>query len=151
VSRMAERLRRQNLNIPQKLELSQPEVKLPPGPDWKTLKSPDTGKVYVDPRPDMPEDSFLWLQFFAEIDKTNPQLYEYLKYMRTAGTRIVQGKSQYVLRPDIDPEGAKSWASEKMYEEYRDKWLMPHKDLIKEKLKNLFQWSQASSSQSSPG
>ncbi|OPY59150.1 MAG: hypothetical protein A4E55_00367 [Pelotomaculum sp. PtaU1.Bin035] len=98
---------------------------------------------YEDPRKDLEEDSNLWCQMLAEADKVSDQLRKNLWDMRTWGTRIVRGKTQFVLRPDIDPTGAKAWPDREMYEEWRDKLLKPYAKQIGEILKNLFVWGES--------
>jgi hypothetical protein len=109
--------------------------------EWKTLTASD-GKVYEDPRPDMPEDSFLWLQLFVMASEIRPELCQNLIYMRSPGSRIVKNKySGYVIRPAIDGKGSHGWLSEAQYKEYAEKWLGLHREELKEllaRLENLF-------------
>lgn len=95
---------------------------------------------YQDPRPDLEEDSNLWLQMFIDADKVSKQLVKNLWDMRVWGTRIVKGKGGYILRPEIDPDGVKAWPDKQTYEKWRDKLLIPYKAQIGEILKNLHEW-----------
>lgn len=97
-------------------------------------------KEYTDPRPDLEEDSNLWLQLFIEADKSNEQLRKNLWEMRNWGTRIVRGKTQFVLKPDIDEDGIRAWPDMETYEKWRDRLLLPHKKQVGEILKKLFAW-----------
>lgn len=100
-----------------------------------------TGELYYqDPRPDLEEDSMLWLQAFVEAGKVNSKLVKNLWEMRNWGTRIIQGKNGFVLRPDIDPEGIQAWPDKQTYEKWRNRLLLPYKAQIIELLKNLFEW-----------
>ena len=89
----------------------------------------------VDPRPDLVEDSELWTRFLHLAEDENKKLTGALHGFRCQGTRIVQGKKGYLLRPELDP--SKGWKSRQEYEKERDKWLMPHIDVIAELLKKL--------------
>lgn len=109
--------------------------------EWKILTTSD-GTVYEDPRPDMPEDSFLWLQLFAMAGEISPELCQNLIYVRSPGSRIVKNKyGSYVIRPYIDQEGGKGWLSEAQYREYAGKWLGLYQEELKKllvKMENLF-------------
>jgi hypothetical protein len=83
----------------------------------------------------MPEDSFLWLQLLAEADKISPELFGVLHGFRCMGTRIIQGQTQYVLRPTIDNH--LGYESKEKYDEDKLKWLVRWTDEIKQLLKNL--------------
>ena len=92
-------------------------------------------KPLTDPRPDLAEDSELWTRFLHLAEDENKKLTGALHGFRCQGTRIVQGKKGYLLRPELDP--SKGWKSRQEYEKERDKWLMPHIDVIAELLKKL--------------
>jgi hypothetical protein len=57
----------------------------------------------TDPRTDLVEDSRLWLQLLEGAGKISRELYGLLHYFRCTGMRVIWGKTQYVLRPTIDP------------------------------------------------
>ena len=92
-------------------------------------------KPATDPRPDLAEDSALWVRFLELAEKQDPMLAGTLHGFRCLGTRLRQGRSGYVLRPEIDP--IRGWLSQAEYEKERDKWLMPHISTIKDLLKQL--------------
>lgn len=149
MSKLAQRLRQQGLQVnhgaQEITDKKEPSVTTSQEEfEYQTIKNPDTGKEYEDPRPDMPEDSFLWLQMFVDADRISPEFYQHLLYMRSAGTRIVTGKSGgFVIRPEIGGKG--TWLNEAQYKEYAARWLAPHRNEIIKILANLFQWSQVSS------
>lgn len=89
----------------------------------------------ADPRPDLEEDSALWKALLNLAQGENPMLAGVLHGFRCQGTRIRQGRSGYVLRPDIDPVFA--WPSQKEYEKERDRWLKPHAEEIANLLRRL--------------
>ena len=88
-----------------------------------------------DPRPDLPEDSELWARLLKLAARENSDLVAILHAFRCLGTRIRQGRSGYVLRPDVAPIWA--WPSREEYEEERDRWLKPHRREITSLLKRL--------------
>lgn len=92
-------------------------------------------KPVTDPRPDLAEDSALWVRFLELAGEKDKQLAWTLHGFRCQGTRIVQGKKGYLLRPELDP--TKGWKNRQEYEKERDRWLMPHIDVIAELLKKL--------------
>ena len=92
-------------------------------------------KPLTDPRTDLVEDSELWTRFLQLAEDENKQLTGILHGFRCQGTRIVQGKKGYLLRPELDP--IKGWNSQQEYERMRDKWLKPHTEKIAQLLKNL--------------
>ena len=92
-------------------------------------------KPLTDPRPDLAEDSALWVRFLDLAGEKDKQLAGTLHGFRCQGTRIVQGKKGYLLRPGLDP--TKGWKNRQEYEKERDKWLMPHISVIAELLKRL--------------
>lgn len=98
----------------------------------------------VDPRPDLSEDSSLWVSFLTLAARESQQLFEALHGFRCCGTRLVQAASgplagMYVLRPDIDPTGADAWTSQEEYETWKTKYLKP---LEPQLLKVLKQFNQ---------
>lgn len=98
----------------------------------------------VDPRPDLSEDSSLWVSFLTLAAQESQQLFEALHGFRCCGTRLVQAASgplagMYVLRPDIDPTGADAWTSLDEYEKWKTKYLKP---LEPQLLKALKQFNQ---------
>ncbi len=92
-------------------------------------------KPLTDPRPDLVEDSALWVRFLELAGEKDKQLAGTLHGFRCQGTRIVLGRSGYVLRPELDPE--KGWNSQQEYERMREKWLKPHIEKIAQLLKKL--------------
>ena len=92
-------------------------------------------KPVTDPRPDLAEDSALWVRFLELAGEKDKQLAWTLHGFRCQGTRIVLGRSGYVLRPELDP--IKGWNSQQEYERMRDKWLKPHIEKIAQLLKKL--------------
>jgi hypothetical protein len=100
-----------------------------------------SGEVYFqDPRPDLENDSLLWLQMFIDASKYSKKLLKNLWDMRVWGTRIIKGRAGFVLRPDVDPEGVKAWPDKQTYEKWRNKLLMPYRAQIAVILKNLQEW-----------
>lgn len=84
----------------------------------------------VDPRPDLSEDSSLWVSFLTLAARESRQLYANLHGFRCAGARLVKATSgqlagMYVLRPDIDPTGDRAWESLDLYKEFKQKYLKP--------------------------
>ena len=92
-------------------------------------------KPLTDPRPDLAEDSELWTRFLQLAEDENKKLTGILHGFRCQGTRIVLGRSGYVLRPELDP--SKGWKNRQEYEKERDKWLKPHIEKIAQLLKKL--------------
>lgn len=88
-----------------------------------------------DPRPDLTEDSELWTRLLKLAARENSDLAAILHAFRCLGTRIRQGRSGYVLRPDVAPIWA--WPSREEYEKERDRWLKPHRREITSLLKRL--------------
>ncbi len=98
----------------------------------------ETGELYfIDPRPDLEDDTGLWTKMLAEAEKTSKRLQKHLWDMRVWGTRLVRGKRGIILRPDVDPRGATAWNRLELYEKWRDKLLLPYKVQIAEILKLL--------------
>ena len=112
----------------EEVEVKRPVVPMPED----AVPSP---RPLADPRPDLVEDSELWTRFLQLAEDENKQLTGILHGFRCQGTRIVLGRSGYVLRPELDPD--KGWKNRQEYEKERDKWLMPHIDVIAELLKKL--------------
>jgi len=99
------------------------------------------GKEYADPRPDLEEDSNLWLQFIIQAEKFSMKFAQNVYDMRGYGTRIRKGEIGYILYPEIDNTGTISaWDSMATYQKYRDKLLGPYRKWVKEILKDLFEW-----------
>lgn len=98
----------------------------------------------VDPRPDLSEDSSLWVSFLTLAARESQQLFEALHGFRCCGTRLIQATSgplagMYVLRPDIDPTGADAWMSQEEYETWKAKYLKPLEPQLLKVLKQLNQ------------
>jgi|SRR5690606_8310573 len=92
----------------------------------------------VDPRPDLTEDHEAWNRLLQlALDKHGEDLAGVLHGFRCGGTRLRQGKRGYVLRPDIDPTGARAWLSVEEYEEMRDKYLAPWRNEVAALLKEI--------------
>ena len=108
----------------------------------------------VDPRPDLTEDSALWSRLLtlakAEDEclnnkttgkqKQTGSFFGVLHGFRCAGTRLRRsetGSGMYVLRPDIDPTGERAWMSQEEYEQFRDRYLAPWKDVLVRVLQRL--------------
>lgn len=82
------------------------------------------------PRPDLAEDSSLWVTFLTLAVRESRELFGALHGFRCAGTRLIKATSgqlagMYVLRPDIDPTGDRAWESRELYEEFKQKYLKP--------------------------
>lgn len=90
-----------------------------------------------DPRPDLKEDHLLWNRLLRQAKQINEELGMILHGLRCGGTRIRKVKGWYVLRPDVDPAGKVAWEKQEDYEELRDKYLMPHVNVMKELMKQL--------------
>jgi hypothetical protein len=93
------------------------------------------GPVFSDPRNDLPEDSFLWLQLLANAYRINYELFGVLHGLRCMGTRIIMGNTQYILRPTIDAH--LGYATIQHYEKDRERWLVKWTIEIIELLKGL--------------
>jgi hypothetical protein len=87
----------------------------------------------VDPRPDLPEDSFMWEQliYLAQSDQTVVQL---LFALRCHGMRLMRGKNNWVMRPEIRPD---CFESQQEYEDVKNRWLVPNTKQITKYLKML--------------
>jgi hypothetical protein len=82
-----------------------------------------------DPRPDLIEDSSLWIHFLS-MAETNEDLFDTLRGFRCCGTRLILANSgplvgAYVLRPEIDPTGDRAWMSADEYETAKKEYLEP--------------------------
>jgi hypothetical protein len=93
-----------------------------------------------DPRSDdFPEDSALWLQLLQLAREEGEYLYGHLLFFRLMGTRILEGKNGYILRPIYRPQG---WKSEAQYEEAKKRTIIQEGwiEKIKEILGRLKEW-----------
>lgn len=90
---------------------------------------------FLDPRPDLEEDSELWARLLHLAEKKKSELAGILHGFRCQGTRLKRGRTSYVLRPDIDP--VRAWPRQEEYEKERDKWLKPYTKEIAALLKSL--------------
>lgn len=97
------------------------------------------GKVYMDPRPDIDDDSELWVTLLVEADKQEPKLWGALLGFRCIGARLlpVEGSDAYVLRPHIDPSGDCGFRSQEEYRDEAERWLRPHAAQFKLLLANV--------------
>lgn len=99
------------------------------------------GKKYEDPRPDLEDDSDLWLQVIIQAEKRSLEFAQNIYDLRGYGTRIQRGKTEFFISPIIDDTGTKSaWTSKEIYLKYRDKLLGPYRQWIREILEGLFEW-----------
>jgi hypothetical protein len=120
----------------------QEEVK-PVPPEAAPVHPLIDGQIYFqDPRPDLEEDSMLWLQVFAAADQVSKKLQENLWNMRNWGTRIKEIQGRFVLRPDISPETSLTFPDKETYERWRNKLLAPYKEALGEIMKNLWKWKE---------
>ena len=107
-----------------------------------------------DPRPDLIEDSALWSRLLtlakAETERLRSKItveqdrtgsfFGVLHGFRCAGTRLRKsntGSGMYVLRPDVDPTGERAWISREEYEQFKERYLAPWKDVLIETLQKL--------------
>lgn len=97
------------------------------------------GKVYQDPRPDIDDDSELWVTLPVEADKLEPKLWGALLGFRCIGARLlpVEGTEAYALRPYIDPSGDCGFRSQEEYRDEAERWLRPHEAQLKFLLANV--------------
>ena len=103
----------------------------------------NTAQYYIqDPRPDLEEDSMLWLQLFAAAREVDKHLQKNLWEMRNWGTRIREVNGRFVLRPDIGPDTSLTWPDKETYERWRDKLLAPYKVQLGELMKNISKWKE---------
>jgi hypothetical protein len=120
--------------------------KLQKGVGFINEPAPEIAKIaqrqYSDPRPDLQEDSWFWLQMFAGAE--DPMFEGILHGFRCMGARILMGRAGgYIIRPTIDPKGEKGWKSQEEYNKDRDQWLEPNGNEIKRLLKTLQPWKKA--------
>lgn len=84
---------------------------------WKQTTEQTTEKIDISIRDlrsdDFPEDSELWLQLLQLAREESEYLYGHLLYFRLMGTRILEGKNGYILRPVY---GSQGWKNEAQYE-----------------------------------
>ena len=98
------------------------------------VDTPELDKLpIVDPRPDLPEDSFIWEQLM-NLAASDQQIGQLLFALRCHGMRLVRGNTSWVLRPEIRPDCFESLAD---YEELKAKWLIPHGQQVTRWLKML--------------
>ena len=91
---------------------------------------------FADPRPDLKEDSALWVKFLtAAWNPDNSDLYFTLHGFRCNSLRLVRGSQGYVLRPEFDERSG--FSDEQDYREARDKYLVPHSGEIGRLLRGL--------------
>lgn len=91
-----------------------------------------------DPRPDLKEDSSLWLTLLGRVDHSgDDSLLGTLLAVRCEGATLEEKGKNYVIRPVIDPTGYKGWRSQKDYAAFRDKWMEPYRKKIADLLKTL--------------
>lgn len=80
----------------------------------------------LDPRPDLIEDSKIWIKFLNMAKEKNKELGATLHGFRCCGLRLYKDKIGYILRPEFNYHS--QWKNQAEYEEYRKKWLMPYKE-----------------------
>lgn len=90
--------------------------------------------LLTDPRPDLKEDSQLWERLLALALAEDKALAEALFAIRWGGSRLVEIKGHYAIRPQVGPGG---WLQKKDYEEVRDIWLAPYKEQVAGLLRRL--------------
>ncbi len=90
-----------------------------------------------DPRPDLGEDSALWVRLMSLAYVADPELAGSLHGMRCCGTRLQRTPCGIVMQPDIDPSGRDGWPSIDAYRKARERWLIPHADTVRALLRRL--------------
>lgn len=91
-----------------------------------------------DPRPDLQEDHQLWCRLLElAMERHGEELAGILNGFRCGGTRLKKGKTSYLLRPDIDPNGKVAWESVAEYEQMKNKYLEPWRKEVVALLKEL--------------
>lgn len=83
-----------------------------------------------DPRPELREDSELWLDMLVQAEKYSGQLVGNLYEMRHQGTRIRHGQHGYVMYPDAGQDVDQ-------YRESRDRLLGPYREQLRDILAYL--------------
>jgi hypothetical protein len=94
-------------------------------------------ELNVDPRPDLAEDSQLWvlLLTLAQLHTGNLEFWGTLQGFRCMGTRIkTLPGGNLALRPLIGPDGFESSIE---YEKLRDRWLKPYRGVLVDLMKLL--------------
>lgn len=97
------------------------------------------GKMYLDPRTDIDNDSELWVTLLVLADKIEPQLWGALLGFRCIGARLlpVTNSEAYVLRPHLDPSGNSGFRTQEEYKAEAERWLRPHAAQLKQLLAEL--------------
>lgn len=99
---------------------------------WNEVKK--IKNVILDPRSDL-GDSERWVNFLEIINQKDPELAIQLQGIRGQGTIFAYtNKGKLKLQPIIDWNG---WVNEKEYSKYKEKYLRPNIELIKEALEEL--------------
>ena len=97
------------------------------------------GKMYMDPRPDIDDDSELWVTILVMADKIEPKLWEALLGFRCIGARLlpVESSDAYALRPHMDPSGDCGFRNQEEYRDEANRWLRPYTTQMKFLLANV--------------
>ena len=92
-------------------------------------------KEYHDPRPDLVEDSSLWLRLIVAADRYDPELCKKVWDFRGYGTLLVKGESGYYMRPLLTSESV--WNTLGEFYHHLEKFFGQYREELRELLRSL--------------
>jgi hypothetical protein len=95
------------------------------------LDKPVDVRLTTDPRPDLTDDHHLWNDFSYLAAQRDEMLAGVLHGFRCMGTRLRKNSDgKFVLRPDIDSDGNRTWESHDAYNAAKERWLAGYRKEI---------------------
>jgi hypothetical protein len=88
-----------------------------------------------DPRPDLTNDTELWITFLMIAELMDEQLAHILHGFRCAGARLIKTNAGYVLRPEFNKDSL--WDNQVEYDQDKKQYLVKYADKIIECLNRL--------------
>lgn len=88
-----------------------------------------------DPRPDLTNDTEMWIIFLSITMLVDEQLAHILHGFRCAGARLINTNSGYVLRPEFNKDSL--WDNQDEYDKNKKQYLMKYADKIIDCLNRL--------------
>ena len=103
------------------------KVKIENEKDFDEYVRKERLKNKYDPRPDLKEDADLWNKVLKAAEKLKGEVYGILHGFRIKGAKLKLKDSGIVMEPRKS-----GWENEQEWKSDRKKWLLPHKEKIKE-------------------